>query len=186
MGRLDGKVAVITGGGSGMGRTAVLLFAREGSKVVAVDISAAAGEETLKMAKGAGADAIFVRADVSKAEDVKDMIRKAVDVYGKLNVLYNNAAITEPVFANTADCTEENWDKVHAIDLKGCWFGMKYAIPAMIKTGGGFIINVSSQAAVRGNFGIPSYSAADSGSGKRSPVWSGYGNGGPADRGGQW
>jgi len=163
MGRLDGKVAIITGAGSGMGRTAALIFTKEGAKVVVADVNQQAGKETVKMVKDAGGDATFVKVDVSKAEDVKNMVKTAVDTYGKVNVLYNNAAIGEQALAYTADCTEENWDKVQAVDLKGVWLCMKYAIPEIIKAGGGSIINVASQAATHGNFGLPSYTAAKGG-----------------------
>ncbi len=110
MGRLNGKVAVITGGGSGMGREASILFATEGAKVVIVDWVAEGGQETLRMVKEAGGEAIFVKADVSKTEDVKKMIKTAVDIYGKLDVLYNNAAIApyEPLI----ESTEENFEKI--------------------------------------------------------------------------
>lgn len=163
MGRLDGKVAIITGAGQGMGQVGAILFAKEGAKVVVADVNPQSGGETVKMIKDAGGDAIFIKTDVSKAEEVKNMVKTAVDTYGKLNVLYNNAAIGEQALAYTADCTEENWDKVHAIDLKGAWLCMKYAIPEMIKAGGGSIINVASQAATHGNFGLPSYTAAKGG-----------------------
>ncbi len=152
MGRLNGKVAVITGGGSGMGREASILFATEGAKVVIVDWVAEGGQETLRMVKEAGGEAIFVKADVSKTEDVKKMIKTAVDIYGKLDVLYNNAAIApyEPLI----ESTEENFEKIIATNLKGVWLGMKHAIPEMIKSGGGSIINVASfvvDAAQRGS-----------------------------------
>jgi len=163
MGRLDGKVAIITGAGTGMGQTAAVIFAKEGAKVIVADVNQQAGEETVKMVRDAGGDATFAKVDVSKAEDAKNMVKTAVDTYGKLNVLYNNAGIGEQAAAYTADCTEENWDKVLAIDLKGVWLCMKYAIPEMIKAGGGSIINVASQAATRGNFGLPSYTAAKGG-----------------------
>jgi NAD(P)-dependent dehydrogenase (short-subunit alcohol dehydrogenase family) len=142
VGRLDGKVTIITGGGSGMGRGASILFAKEGAKVVIVDLVAEGGQETLRMVKEAGGEAIFVKADVSKTNDVKKMINTAVKTYGKLNVLYNNAAIApyEPLI----ESTEENWEKVISTNLKGIWLGMKYAIPEMLKTGGGSIINTAS------------------------------------------
>lgn len=163
MGRLEGKVAIITGAGSGMGRTGAVLFAKEGAKVVIADIAVPAGEETAKMIKEAGGEATFVKTDVSKAEDVQKMVKAAVNTYGKLDILYNNAAVPEPVVEYTADCTEENWNKVININLKGAWLAMKYAIPEMIKAGGGSIINVASQAAIRGNFGITAYTASKGG-----------------------
>lgn len=162
MGRLDGKVAIITGAGRGMGRAAAILFAKEGAKVVVADIAVESGEETVKMIKDAGGEGIFVKTDISKTEDIQNMFKTTVDTYQKVDVLYNNAAIAGPM-EWTADCTEENWNKVQAIDLKGVWLAMKYAIPEMIKAGGGSIINVASQAANRGNFGLTAYTAAKGG-----------------------
>jgi NAD(P)-dependent dehydrogenase (short-subunit alcohol dehydrogenase family) len=152
MGRLDGKVAIITGTGSGMGRSAALLFAKEGAKVVGVDWVKEKGEETLSMIKEVGGESIFIKADVSRAEDVKKVVKTAVDTYGKLDVLFNNAAVApyEPLI----ESTEENWEKVISINLKGVWLGMKYAIPKMLKVGGGSIINTASfvvDAAQRGS-----------------------------------
>jgi len=162
VGRLDGKVTIITGVASGVGRVAALLFAKEGSKVVAADISVKDGERTVAMIKEAGGDARFVRADVSKAEDVQNIVRVAIDTYGKLDILYNNAGISG-VSGSTVDCTEENWEKTVDVDLKSVWLGMKYAIPEMLKTGGGSIINTGSQAAMRGMPNLPAYAAAKGG-----------------------
>lgn len=162
MGRLDGKVAIITGAGSGIGRAAAILFTKEKAKVAVADVVVAVGEETVKMIKDAGGEAIFVKTDVSKTKDIQNMVRTTIDNYGKLDILYNNAAICLEL-APTADCTEEHWDKVLAVDLKSVWLAMKYAIPEMIKAGGGSIINVASQAATRGCFGASNYSAAKGG-----------------------
>jgi len=162
MGRLDNKVAVITGAGSGMGQAAAILFAKEGAKVVVADWIAESGEETVRMVKEAGGEAIFIKVDVSKAEDAQKMIKTTVDTYGKLDVLYNNAGIAGEA-AFTAECTEENWEKVIAVNLKGVWLGMKYAIPEMLKIGGGSIINTASQAGERGMPGIPPYTASKGG-----------------------
>jgi len=125
-----------------MGRAAAILFAKEGAKVVIVDWVAEGGQETLKLVKEAGGEAVFVNADVSRTEDVRKMIKTAVDTYGRLDVLFNNAAIApyEPL----VESTEENWEKVISINLKGIWLGMKYAIPEMLKSGGGSIINTAS------------------------------------------
>jgi NAD(P)-dependent dehydrogenase (short-subunit alcohol dehydrogenase family) len=146
-----------------MGRTGAILFSREGAKVVVADIATDAGKETVKMIKEAGGEAIFVGTDVSREEDIENMVKTTVNTYGKLDVLYNNAAVPEPVLEFTADCTEENWNKVIGINLKGAWLAMKYAIPEMIKAGGGSIINTASQAATRGNFGITAYTASKGG-----------------------
>jgi len=162
MGKLDGKVAIITGAGSGMGRAAAVLFAKEGAKVVVADWAVEAGKETVRMIKEAGGEAIFVKADVSKAEDVKKMVKTSVDTYGKLDVLYNNAGIGCEV-APIAECTEDNWDKTIAVNLKGVFLGMKYAIPEMLKSGGGSIINTASQAARRCHPNLSPYNASKGG-----------------------
>ena len=161
MGRLDGKVAVITGAGLGMGRQGAIIFTKEGAKVVAVDWDSESGEETVRMIKKAGNEAVFVEADVSKSEDVKKMINTAVDNYSKLDILYNKAGIApvDPIL----ESTEEKWEKVIGVNLKGVWLGMKYAIPEMLKSGGGSIINIGSVAADRGFPGLTSYTASKGG-----------------------
>jgi len=135
LGRLDGKVAVITGAGSGMGQAAAILFAKEGAKVVVADIVEKAGEETVKLVKEAGGEATFVKVDITEAADVKKMVDTAVKTYGKLNVICNNAGMQGDV-VRTADLSEENYDKLMALNLRAVWLGMKYAIPEMIKAGG--------------------------------------------------
>jgi len=143
MGRLDGKVALITGAGSGIGRATALLFCREGAKVAVVDYVPAGGEETVGMIKSAGGDAIFVEADVSRAADVERMVKTTVDRYGRLDIIFNHAGIQGPM-ALTAEITEEGWDLVLNTNLKGVFFGCKYAIPVMLGQGGGVIINTAS------------------------------------------
>ncbi len=136
MGRLEGKVALITGAGSGFGRATAILFVKEGAKVVVVDYVAEGGEETVRMIKEAGGEAIFVNADVSKTEDVKRMIKATVDNYGELDILYNNAGVRGHG-GGVTEITEEHWNKSINIKLTGTWLGMKYAIPEMLKRGGG-------------------------------------------------
>jgi len=143
MGKLEGKVALITGAGSGIGQATALLFAKEGAKVAVADYVPAGGQETVRMIKEAGGEAIFIEADVSKATDVERMVKTTVDTYGRLDILYNNAGITGTV-APTAELTEEQWDSVLNINLKGVFLGSKYAIPVMLQKGGGVIINTSS------------------------------------------
>src|SRR5262249_51483095 len=129
---LESKVALITGAGSGMGRASALAFAREGAKVIVADVVVEGGEETAHMIKAKGGEAIFVKTDVSKAAEVEALIARTVEVYGRLDCAYNNAGI-EGAVASTADCTEENWDRVININLKGVWLCMKYEISQMLK-----------------------------------------------------
>jgi NAD(P)-dependent dehydrogenase (short-subunit alcohol dehydrogenase family) len=154
MGRLAGKVALITGSGSGMGKAAAILFAREGAKVVNVGRRAGLLEKTVKAIKEAGGETIAVSADVSKGEDVRKMIKSAVDTYGRLDILCNHAAILHKP-APLTEQPEETWDLVIDINLKGVFLGMKYAIPHMIKQGSGVIVNTTS---AQGLVGVPNLS----------------------------
>jgi len=163
MGRLDNKVTIITGAGMGMGKAGALVFAREGAKVVVVDWNADAGEETAKMIKDSGGEAIFVKADVSKAKDVENAVKKAVDTYGKLDILVNNAGIMDRERVPLHECKEEDFDRVIAVNLKGAFLAMKYAIPEMLKTGGGSIINQGSNACIQGSPCVPAYATSKGG-----------------------
>lgn len=162
MGRLDGKVAVITGAASGMGRATALRFAREGAKVLLADVDTDGGASALDAITGAGGDAAFLRVDVSRSADVQEMIRVAVQELGGLDVLFNNAGI-EGQSSWLADCTEENWDRVLAINLKGVFLGMKYALPHMAAQGHGSIINTASVAGLVGWRAGGAYSASKAG-----------------------
>lgn len=142
--RLSGKVAVITGAASGMGRATSILFAKEGAKVVVADINDKGGAETVGEIKKAGGEAIFVHTDVSKEKDVANLIKTAVDKYGGLDILYNNAGMAAP--PGLENVTEEQWYKVLDVNLKSAFLGCKYAIPEMKKRGGGAIISTSSTA----------------------------------------
>jgi NAD(P)-dependent dehydrogenase (short-subunit alcohol dehydrogenase family) len=148
-GQFDGKVAMITGGSSGIGRATALAFAKEGAKILLADIDEAGGEESLSMIRGAGGEAIFFRADVSKVADVEAMVNKTVDAYGRLDYAHNNAGI-DGDFATIVKYTEESWDRVMGVNLKSVWAGMKYEIPQMRKNGGGVIINSASVAGMVG------------------------------------
>jgi len=139
--RLDGKVVLITGGGSGMGKVAATLFSDEGAKVVLTDVNDEAGEAT---AAGIGDAALYVHADVSREADTEAMVAAAVDRFGRLDVLYNNAGVMLPDDGSVHSTDESIWDTTLAINVKGVAFGCKYGIPAMLESGGGSIINVAS------------------------------------------
>jgi NAD(P)-dependent dehydrogenase (short-subunit alcohol dehydrogenase family) len=144
MGRLDGKVALITGGGSGMGRVASALFAVEGARVALTDVNDDAGLRAAKEIEGAGGEALFVHADVSREADAQEMVRATVERFGRLDVLYNNAGVMLSD-DGSVDSTEESvWDTTLSINVKGVAFGCKFGIPAMIEGGGGSIVNVAS------------------------------------------
>jgi NAD(P)-dependent dehydrogenase (short-subunit alcohol dehydrogenase family) len=147
MGRLDGKVALITGAAGGMGREASTLFAAEGAKVVMTDVAEDAGRAG---AEEIGAGAAFVRADVSNPADVEAAVRFAVERFGGLHVIYNNAGIIHPDDTGVVETDEETWDRTISINLKGVWLGCKFGIPAMLGSGGGSIINVASFVALMG------------------------------------
>jgi len=154
MGKVDGKVALITGAGSGMGRATAILFAREGAKVAVVDYAPTGGKETCRMVKEAEGEAIFIETDVSKSADVKRMVETTVETYGRIDILYNNAG-TGGRMVRIAEATEEEWDLVMGVNLKSVFLGSKYAIPVMLNQGGGVIINTSSVNGLIG-YGAPS------------------------------
>jgi NAD(P)-dependent dehydrogenase (short-subunit alcohol dehydrogenase family) len=148
--RLENKVALITGAASGIGRASALLFAREGAAVVVADVSEEAGAETVDQIHAAGGKASFVRADVSRSDDCKDMIAHAESTHGKLDILFNNAGISHAA-DDDAEATEEDvWDLTMAINLKGVFLGCKHGLPALRRAGGGSIINTASFVAMMG------------------------------------
>jgi len=148
--RLQSKVALITGGGSGIGKASCLLFAREGAKVVVVDLSSETAEATAKEIRDAGGDARAVAADVSKAKDAEAMVGFAEKSYGRLDVVFNNAGVFHPKDESVTDTPEEIWDFVIDVNLKGVFLGCKYAVPALLRAGGGSIVNTASFVAVMG------------------------------------
>jgi len=163
MGRLDGKVALVTGAASGIGRQSALAFARAGAKVVVSDITVDGGEETVKMIKDMGGDAVFVKADVSKKHDVIKLVDKTVETYGRLDCAHNNAGI-EGAPAPCVQCTDENWDKTIAINLTGVFYCCQAEVAQMLKQGGGgAIVNTASVAGLVGFAGIPAYTASKHG-----------------------
>lgn len=161
-GRLQDRVALITGAASGIGRATALAFAKEGAKVVVDDINAEGGEETVRMIKEAGGEAIFVKADVRVAAEVEMMVNKTVEAYGRLDCAHNNAGIIGYT-GFISECTEENWDNVVNTNLKGVWLCMKYEIPVMRKQGSGAIVNTASAGAMLGLPTRPSYCASKGG-----------------------
>ena len=148
--RLQNKVALITGAGSGIGYQTALLFAQEGAKVVVVDINDTAGEKAVQLIQEQGGDAAYVRADVSKAADCEAMVAFAEATYGKLNVLFNNAGISHADDDDAISTSEAVWDLTFNINVKGVWLGCKYGIPALRRAGGGSIINTASFVALLG------------------------------------
>jgi NAD(P)-dependent dehydrogenase (short-subunit alcohol dehydrogenase family) len=160
--KLANKVALISGAGSGMGKSAALIFASEGAKVAAADISEELVKETAAEIVKKGGQAIAIRADVSKSEDVKRMVDETVTKFGGLNIVYNNAGI-EGESNFVSNMTEEQFDRVIAINLRGVFLGMKYALPHLIKAGGGSIINQASIAGLVAVRGGAAYSAAKAG-----------------------
>ena len=148
--RLEGKVALITGAGSGIGRETALLFAEDGARVVVVDVMEAAGQETVRLVQEQDCQATFVLADVSTARDCEAMVRAAEEAYGNLHVLFNNAGIMLSDDDDAVSTSEETWDRTMQVNLKGVFLGCKFGIPALRRAGGGSIINTASFVALLG------------------------------------
>src|SRR5260370_21718628 len=160
--RFIGKVAIVTGGSSGMGRAAALAFAREGANVVVADTSIQDGEETVRRIQDTGSDALFVLTDVSQAVAVEALINTTIATYGRLDCAFNNAGINEE-HGPLTDSTEAEWDRIISINLKGIWLCMKYEIPQMLYSGGGAIVNTASVVGLTGGRGFPAYVASKHG-----------------------
>src|SRR5262252_4051492 len=150
MSRLAGKVAIITGAGSGIGRESALLFAGEGAKVVVAEVNDGAGRDVVSEIGEAGGQAVFVHADVSLARDAEAMVAAAEKTWGRLDVIFNNAGIFPANDSSVVDTDEETWDLVMRVNLKGVFLGCKHAIPAMLRSGGGSIVNTASFVALVG------------------------------------
>lgn len=163
-GTLEGKTALVTGGGSGIGRAASLAYAREGARVAVVDLNVEGGEETAQRIKEAGGDAILVHADVSNISGAQAMVAETLERYGRLDCAFNNAGISGGRDRNlTADYLEEDWDRVININLKSVWLSMKAEIPQMLIQGGGAIVNTASIMGLIAAPGSVAYMAAKHG-----------------------
>ncbi len=161
-GRGEGKVALVTGGGSGIGRATAALFAREGARVAVADVGMEGGEETVKAIRTAGGEAVFIRADVSRADEVQALVGRVVETYGRLDCAHNNAGIGGSG-ALTADYLQEDWDQVLRVNLTGVWLCMKYEIPVMLAQGRGSIVNTASVAGLAGAPRLSAYVASKHG-----------------------
>jgi len=146
--KLKGKVSIVTGAGSGIGRATAILFAKEGARVVVADVDEEGGRETVRKIKSGGGDATFVRTDISQAEDAKKMIDSTIQHYGRIDILFNNAGIN--IVGTILETTLEEYDKMMNVNLKGVFLCSKYAVPEMIRGGGGVIINTSSVGGIVG------------------------------------
>ncbi|MCZ2460338.1 MAG: SDR family oxidoreductase [Chitinophagales bacterium] len=156
----ENKVAIVTGGSFGIGRAAAIAFAERGAKVVIADV--VENNETLEAIRKLNGDAILVKCDVSKEQDIKDLVRQTIAKYGRLDYAFNNAGV-EGASAITHECTVENWDRTTGINLKGIWLCMKYEVPEMLKQGKGIIVNNASIAGLVGFPNIPAYVASKHG-----------------------
>ena len=148
--RLQDKVSIITGGASGMGRVAARMFAAEGARVVVADVTEPAAQSVVDEVEAAGGEAVAVAADVSNEADAKRMVDAAIEAYGRVDVLYNNAGIMPQADHSVIDTSVEDWDRVMAVNVRGVFLGCKYAIPRMVEQGSGSIINISSFVALIG------------------------------------
>ncbi|HYA35954.1 MAG TPA: glucose 1-dehydrogenase [Candidatus Binataceae bacterium] len=164
--RLKGKIAIITGVGTGQGRSAAILFAREGAKIVGCDWKPEYGQETVGLVKSAGGEMVCIKADVSSAKDCENVVRTAINTYGRIDILYNNAGVgfSAPLsMGDILNTPEDDWDRVLAINLKSMYLMCKFAIPEMIRTGGGSIVNTASIAALIGSESAHAYTASKGG-----------------------
>jgi len=157
---LEGKVGIITGGGSGIGRVTSTIFAKEGARVGVVDLDLKSAKETVDLIKKDGGEAIPVKADITSSDEVKNMIKSVVKTYGRIDILVNNAGIFKE--GNVVETPEEDWYNVLNVNLTGTFLCMKYCIPVMIEKGGGSIVNISSEAGLVGIKNQVAYNASKS------------------------
>jgi NAD(P)-dependent dehydrogenase (short-subunit alcohol dehydrogenase family) len=150
-GILDGKVAFVTGGSSGIGRASALAYAKAGAKVAILDINPDGGQVTLDAIKAIGGQAIFIKGDVSLNDEVAAAVAQTVQTFGRLDIAFNNAGVEGPIMIATADFPRDEWDRILAVDLTGVWLCMKHQIPQMLNQGGGAIVNMSSVAGLAGD-----------------------------------
>lgn len=162
MERMKNKVAIVTGGSSGIGRATVQLFAKEGARVAVGDVDVAGGEETVRLARAAGGEVFFQKTDVSRAVDADALVNATVERWGALHVLHNNA-YWAPTGRNVLNTSEEEWDRTQAVTLKSMYLMARAAIPEMLKAGGGSIVNMASVAGVVGSANFSAYAAAKGG-----------------------
>jgi NAD(P)-dependent dehydrogenase (short-subunit alcohol dehydrogenase family) len=162
-GRVEGKVALVTGGASGIGRATALTFAREGAKLVVADMNEEGGHQTVHMITEKGGEATYVQVDVTSASAVEALISKTVETYGRLDCAHNNAGISGGGRALTAEYSEDTWHQVIAVNLTGVWFCMRYEIPQMLQQGSGAIVNTASVAGLIGARGLAAYVASKHG-----------------------
>jgi NAD(P)-dependent dehydrogenase (short-subunit alcohol dehydrogenase family) len=160
---LEGKVGLVTGGTSGIGRETVVLFAKAGAKVVVAGRREVEGEETVELIRAAGGDGLFVKTDVSKASEVDALVRKTVEKFGRLDVAFNNAGI-EGAWVPIVRQSEEDFDRIISVNLKGVWLCLKYELRQMLKQGGGgAVVNMASIIGLIGSAGVAAYSASKHG-----------------------
>ena len=163
IGRVENKIALVTGGGSGLGRATVQALAREGAKVLIADLNLESAHETAIMVAEAGGEASAFAMDVTIAAQVEAMVQTTVERYGRLDCAFNNAGIPGKVGTSVIDYEEEDWDRVIAVDLKGVWLGMKYELKQMLKQGSGVVVNTASIAGLVGLVGSSPYVASKHG-----------------------